>query len=46
MYNVGHVEIEVIRDYLGHADVKTTWGYILNTNDEEQTRDKIINALK
>ena len=46
MYNVGHVKIEVICDYLGHADVKTTWGYILNTHDEEETRDMIINALK
>jgi integrase len=46
MYNVGGVKIEVIRDYLGHADVKTTWGHIVNTHDEEQTRDMIIDALK
>jgi integrase len=46
MYNVGHIEIEIIRDYLGHSVLKTTSDYIVNTHDEEQFRDKIINALK
>ena len=46
MFNVGHIPIEIIRDYLGHSDVKTTWDYIVNTHDEEQTREMIINALK
>lgn len=39
------VSIEVIRDYLGHSDIKTTYGYIYNIETEEATNKMIINAL-
>ena len=40
-----NVSIEVIRDYLGHSDIKTTYSYIYNIETEEATKKLIINAL-
>lgn len=33
IFNVGHVPVEVIRDYLGHSDIKTTWVYIIDNHE-------------
>lgn len=46
MFNVGHVPVEMIRDYLGHSDIKTTWGYIIDNHDEEQTKAMVLDSLK
>lgn len=46
MFNVGHVPVEVIRDYLGHSDIKTTWDYIIDNHEEEQTNTMILDSLK
>lgn len=40
-----NIKVEIIRDYLGHSDIKTTYGYILDNNDKETTAQKIICAL-
>ncbi len=45
MYANG-VNIEIIRDYLGHSDIRTTYSYIYNIDDEETKRNNIINSLE
>ncbi|VDN48241.1 protein of unknown function [Petrocella atlantisensis] len=30
------VPVEMIRQFLGHADIKTTWGYIYNNQNKEK----------
>ena len=40
------VNIETIRDYLGHSDIKTTYSYIYNVEEEETKRNNIINSLE
>lgn len=45
MFN-NHVPVELIRDYLGHSDIKTTYGYILDNNTKAETRRIIVNSLE
>lgn len=40
------VSVEIIRDYLGHADIKTTFTYILDCSGKEQRNQKLLNALE
>jgi integrase len=40
------VNIELIREYLGHSDIKTTYSYIYNVDEEETKRNNIINSLE
>ncbi len=35
------VSVEIIRDFLGHSDIKTTWGYIFDNNSKEDTYNLI-----
>ena len=44
MFNQG-VPVEIIRNYLGHSDIKTTYGYILDNNGKEETNKMILKAL-
>lgn len=44
MFNQG-VPVEIIRNYLGHADIKTTYGYILDNHRKEETNKMILSAL-
>lgn len=44
MFNQG-VPVEIIRNYLGHSDIKTTYGYILDNNGKEKTNKMILRAL-
>lgn len=44
MYSEG-VDVEIIRDFLGHSDIRTTWGYILNNKGKAQTHRIITNSL-
>ncbi len=39
------VPVEIIRDFLGHSDIKTTHGYIFDCNEAETTANLIINSL-
>jgi len=45
LYNVGNVPVEIIRDYLGHSDIKTTWSYILNNQKKKETNKMILDSL-
>ena len=40
------VSVEIIRDYLGHADIKTTFSYILDCNGKEKRNQQLLNALE
>ena len=40
------VPIELIRDYLGHKDIKTTWDYIYDNKSKAESSRMIANALK
>lgn len=40
------VPVEVIREYLGHSDIKTTYGYILNNKTKLETQRMIIASLE
>lgn len=44
MFNNG-VPVEIIRNFLGHSDIKTTYGYILDNKKKENTCRMIHNAL-
>lgn len=44
MFNQG-IPVEIIRNYLGHSDIKTTYGYILDNNGKEETSRMILKAL-
>lgn len=44
MFNNG-IPVEIIRNYLGHSDIKTTYGYILDNQSKEETNQKILEAL-
>ncbi len=44
MFNQG-IPVEIIRNYLGHSDIKTTYGYILDNNGKEETNRMILKAL-
>jgi integrase len=44
LFNNG-VPVEIIRNYLGHSDIKTTWGYILDNHRKEETARMIVNSL-
>ena len=44
MYKNG-VNIEGIRDFLGHSDIQTTFDYIYDCDSEETTKKIIINSL-
>ncbi len=39
------VPVEIIRDFLGHSDIKTTHGYIFDCNEAETTANLIKNSL-
>ncbi|WP_408609330.1 tyrosine-type recombinase/integrase [Anaerosporobacter faecicola] len=43
--NVKGVPLEIIRGYLGHSDIKTTQGYIINNREKQETNHLIIHAL-
>lgn len=45
MFNNG-VPVEIIRNFLGHSDIKTTYGYILDNKKKEDTCRMIYNALR
>lgn len=40
------VSVEIIREYLGHADIKTTFSYIMDCNGKEQRNKKLLTALE
>ena len=40
-----NVNIEIIRAFLGHSDIQTTYSYIFDCESEEITRNIIINSL-
>ena len=44
MFSQG-VPVEIIRGYLGHSDIKTTFGYILNNQTKAETNKIILNSL-
>lgn len=44
MFNNG-IPVEIIRNFLGHSDIKTTYGYILDNNGKEKTNQMILRAL-
>ncbi len=39
-------DIELVRKFLGHSDVMTTWGYIVDIDAEEEDRMRVVDALK
>jgi len=39
-------DIELVRKFLGHSDVQTTWGYIVDVDAEEEDRQRTVEALK
>lgn len=39
-------DIELVRKFLGHSDVQTTWGYIVDIDAEEKDRERVVEALK
>ena len=43
--NAQGVNVEMIRAYLGHSDVKTTFGYIYNNRSKEETNNLLLNSL-
>jgi integrase len=45
LFNNG-VPVEIIRNYLGHSDIKTTWGYILDNHRKEETTKMILKSLE
>jgi integrase len=45
MFDKG-IPVEVIRDYLGHSDIQTTWSYIYNTSSRKETKRQINDSLK
>ena len=44
MYANG-VSVEIIRYFLGHSDIKTTYGYILDNKKKEDRNQLIHNSL-
>jgi len=42
---INGVPVEIIRNYLGHSDIKTTWGYILDNHRKEETARMIVSSL-
>lgn len=44
MYMQG-ISIDIIKEFLGHSDTKTTWGYIVNNQEKEVVHSQIKNAL-
>ncbi len=45
LYRSTH-DIELVRRFLGHSDVQTTWGYIVDIDAEKEDRQRIIDALQ
>ncbi len=39
-------DIELVRKFLGHSDVQTTWGYIVDIESEEEDRKRVVEALE
>ena len=39
-------DVELVRQFLGHSDVQTTWGYIVNIDAEKEDRRRIVEALQ
>lgn len=44
MFNNG-IPVVAIRNYLGHSDIKTTYGYILDNRGKEERNNTILNSL-
>lgn len=44
MFNQG-VPVVIIKQYLGHSDIKTTYDYILDNHQKSETHKIIINSL-
>lgn len=40
------VPIQIIKEYLGHSDTQTTWGYIVNNKKKQEVHEMIRNSLK
>lgn len=38
-------DIELVRKFMGHRDVQTTWGYIVDVDEEAADNQRIVNAL-
>ncbi|MCD8131529.1 MAG: site-specific integrase [Lachnospiraceae bacterium] len=45
MFNNG-VPVEIIRNFLGHSDIRTTYGYILDNKRKEETSRMILDSLE
>lgn len=45
MFNKG-IPVEIIRNYLGHSDIKTTFGYILDNHKKEEPNRMIREVLE
>lgn len=45
MFN-NKIPVEMIRAYMGHSDIKTTYGYILNNRGQKETTKGIHKSLK
>lgn len=43
--NAQGVNVEMIRVYLGHSDIKTTFGYIYNNRSKQETNNLLLNSL-
>lgn len=39
------VSMEIIKNFLGHSDIKTTFGYILDIQSKEDTQRQILTSL-
>lgn len=39
------IPIQIIKEFLGHSDTKTTWGYIVNNQEKAVVHSQIKNAL-
>lgn len=40
------VPVEIIRNYLGHSDIKMIWRYILDNHRKEETTKMILKSLE
>ena len=39
------IPIQIIKEFLGHSDTKTTWGYIVNNQEKAVVHSQIKNTL-
>lgn len=40
------ISVEIIREFLGHAEIKTTYSYILDCSGKEERNKKLLSALE